>query len=173
MIKAYIFDFFGTLAFYDKSESVKDIVGQEMNDFLFTHKLSDTNISEEKKNKIKEICETWEIGLYKDSEEVVTKLKKKFKIALLSNTYDVTSMRLKKEFKNFFDIFDVVVFSSDMGIEKPNPEMFNHILKKLEVKPEETVMVGDNPKRDIAPASELGMSTILIDRSKQNLGELI
>jgi putative hydrolase of the HAD superfamily len=47
---------------------------------------------------------------------------------------------------------------------KKSKKFFKSILKKLKLKPQEVVMVGDNIKRDIEPAKELGIITILIVR---------
>lgn len=47
---------------------------------------------------------------------------------------------------------------------KPDPRAFLVPLKKFKVKAQEALMVGDELERDIKPAQELGMKTILIDR---------
>ncbi|MDD3735231.1 MAG: HAD family hydrolase [Candidatus Pacebacteria bacterium] len=47
---------------------------------------------------------------------------------------------------------------------KPDPRAFMVPLKKFKVKPEETLMIGDELERDIKPAQKLGIKTILIDR---------
>lgn len=57
-------------------------------------------------------------------------------------------------------IFNAVITWDDTGIRKPNPEPFLAVLKKLEVKPEESIMVGDWAERDIYGAKEVGMITV-------------
>ncbi|HOK35222.1 MAG TPA: HAD family hydrolase [Candidatus Pacearchaeota archaeon] len=47
---------------------------------------------------------------------------------------------------------------------KPDPRAFLVPLKEFKVGPEETLMVGDELERDIKPAQNLGMKTMLIDR---------
>ena len=55
--------------------------------------------------------------------------------------------------------FDVVVTLDDTGKRKPAREPFEKTLAKLAVKPEECLMVGDWPERDMVGAGEAGMIT--------------
>ena len=57
------------------------------------------------------------------------------------------------------DFFDVVVTYEDTGRLKPHRLPFMAALKKLNVKPDECLMVGDMPQRDIIGAQELGIKT--------------
>ncbi|MEO0254672.1 MAG: TIGR02253 family HAD-type hydrolase [candidate division WOR-3 bacterium] len=57
-------------------------------------------------------------------------------------------------------IFNAVVTWDDTGIRKPKPEPFLAVLKKLDVKPNESIMVGDWAERDIYGAKEVGMITV-------------
>jgi len=50
---------------------------------------------------------------------------------------------------------------------KPDPRAFLVPLKEFGIKPEETVMVGDEVERDLIPAKNLGMEVILIDRENK------
>lgn len=45
-------------------------------------------------------------------------------------------------------------------VGKPNPGMFEQALQRLDVSPQETMMVGDRYDTDIAGAIELGMTTV-------------
>ncbi len=57
------------------------------------------------------------------------------------------------------DFFDVVVTFEDTKKHKPNNLPFEAALNKLKLKPEECLMVGDWPERDIKGAKKLGMKT--------------
>jgi len=57
------------------------------------------------------------------------------------------------------DLFDIVVTLEDTGRKKPSRLPFRAVLKKLNKKPSECLMVGDNPRRDIKGARKLGMKT--------------
>lgn len=56
--------------------------------------------------------------------------------------------------------FEVVVAFEDTFKRKPEPEPFLVALQRLNVKPEETLMVGDWAERDIVGAKTLGMVTV-------------
>jgi len=60
---------------------------------------------------------------------------------------------------NFHHIVDAVVTFEDTGERKPSAAPFQRVLKKLQVKPEEALMVGDWAERDIVGASNIGMKT--------------
>lgn len=66
---------------------------------------------------------------------------------------------LRLAYLNLHNLFDAVVTFDDTGIRKPEPEPFLEILKRLEVKPSESLMVGDWAERDIVGAAKLGMKT--------------
>lgn len=57
------------------------------------------------------------------------------------------------------DFFDVVVALEDTGRKKPSTLPFKAAIKKLNLKPNECLMVGDMPQRDIKGAKKLGMKT--------------
>jgi HAD superfamily hydrolase (TIGR01549 family) len=53
-----------------------------------------------------------------------------------------------------------IAISADLGIRKPNPRMFEHVLEFLHVSPWETAMVGDSLSADILGAQSLGIYAI-------------
>ena len=57
-------------------------------------------------------------------------------------------------------IFDTVVAFEDTGEYKPSPVPFRVVLDRLGIRPEEALMVGDWPERDIVGAGELGITTV-------------
>lgn len=61
---------------------------------------------------------------------------------------------------NFHQIFDCVVTFEDTGERKPNPGPFLRALELLKVRPEDAIMVGDWPERDVVGASMVGMTTV-------------
>lgn len=56
--------------------------------------------------------------------------------------------------------YEHMAISADLGIRKPNPDIFMHTLNKLDVRPEEAAMVGDSLKADILGARMLNMLAI-------------
>jgi putative hydrolase of the HAD superfamily len=61
---------------------------------------------------------------------------------------------------NLHHVFDVVVTFDDTHMRKPNPEPFVEALKRLGVKPQESLMVGDWAERDVVGAAQVGMRTV-------------
>jgi putative hydrolase of the HAD superfamily len=55
---------------------------------------------------------------------------------------------------------DAIVFSSEVGVRKPRPEIFYRALDELGVEPDRAVFVGDRLEADIKGAAEVGMTTI-------------
>jgi putative hydrolase of the HAD superfamily len=66
---------------------------------------------------------------------------------------------LRLAYLNFHHIFDAVVTFEDTGERKPNAAPFLAMLKKLDVKSAEALMVGDWAERDIVGARNVGMKT--------------
>ncbi|MCP3682581.1 MAG: TIGR02253 family HAD-type hydrolase [bacterium] len=87
------------------------------------------------------------------------KLKQRgYKIAIVSDAPRLNAwIRLVE--MNIADFFDVVVCFEDTKKTKPSAEPFKKAIRMLKVKPEECLMVGDWPERDIAGAKKVGMKT--------------
>ncbi len=63
----------------------------------------------------------------------------------------------------FFEL-PAVIISDEVGVSKPQPEIFQFALYRAGVKPEEAVMIGNEFRNDIAPAKALGWRTIWLRR---------
>ncbi|WP_456368154.1 TIGR02253 family HAD-type hydrolase [Thermococcus sp.] len=70
------------------------------------------------------------------------------------------------------EYFDQVFISDYLGVKKPHPKIYLKALKKLDVKPEEAVMVGDRLYSDIFGAKSVGMNTIWFRYGKYSNREL-
>lgn len=83
------------------------------------------------------------------------------KIALLSNGNHVTFER-KILSKNpwFRPLFDSMVVSSEVGMRKPDPNIYLHTLQTISALAEEAVFIDDN-RMNIEGARELGIHSIL------------
>ena len=76
---------------------------------------------------------------------------------------------------NSMNLFDAVILSSDIGIIKPDPKIFELMAEKLGVNTDECIMIDDTPV-NIASAINTGMQGIIfdsIDQAKTDLGKLI
>ncbi|MGB9853968.1 MAG: HAD family hydrolase [Candidatus Bathyarchaeales archaeon] len=95
------------------------------------------------------------------------KLLKKFsaenyKLGLVSNfTYaPLIYGALRKTGMNRF--FNAVLVSADVGWRKPHVKIFEEALKRLGVKADEVIYVGDSPDEDIKGAKQLGIKTVYV-----------
>lgn len=57
-------------------------------------------------------------------------------------------------------MFDIVLTFDDTGEKKPSPTPFQRVLDHFRIRPEEALMVGDWPERDITGAAKLGITTV-------------
>ena len=62
--------------------------------------------------------------------------------------------------------FDLVITFEDTGKKKPSQLPFKTAIRKLRMKPEEIMMVGDSIKRDVEGARKLGMKTVFAEYGK-------
>ena len=61
-------------------------------------------------------------------------------------------------------IFDLIIISDEIGIKKPNPELFKYWLKKFNVKGEEALYIGDRLDKDILPSNLNNIHSVYLHR---------
>lgn len=79
------------------------------------------------------------------------------KTAVLSNVFPV-----KEDWKKKWniDIVNKFFFSYETGVLKPDKQAFLNVSQCFNVEPKQCLMIGDSRKKEINPASKLGMKTI-------------
>jgi len=84
------------------------------------------------------------------------------KIGLVSNTIFPERFHLK-ELRRFglYPYLDTYIFSSQMGVRKPHPQIFLKALNELNIDPQQAVFVGDRLVEDVGGAQKVGMKGIL------------
>ena len=70
-------------------------------------------------------------------------------------------------------LFETVVDSHLVGVEKPNPEIFRLALKRMSLRAESTLYIGDLPEVDVKGARSAGLSAVLLDRHDLYLEEAV
>ena len=113
------------------------------------------------------------ISPFDESIDLLKTLTKSYKIGLVSDGYLQVQQR-KWAALGLDSFFDAVVFSDSLGRAnwKPSTAPFKLVLDRLNVAPEFSVYIGDNPRKDFFGARQLGMSTIWIKRSNSEYGDL-
>lgn len=89
------------------------------------------------------------------------------KIGLVTNAPNTT--RSVPNILGIERFFDVLVFSFSVGVLKPDSRIYLVACEKLEVKPSECIFIGDGNDRELDGAKSLGMTTVMIDQSRNEL----
>ena len=97
--------------------------------------------------------------------------KRGLKTAILSNMGDTILASLERDFK-WLDRFDVLIWSYQHGMGKPDEEIYRLTLEKLGVEAGETLFVDDRP-RNIEPARKLGIKALLYSTMEQLKADLV
>jgi len=111
----------------------------------------------------------WE--LYPEVEDVLAKLQPRFQLAVISN-FD-GRLRFILEHLGISKFFRHVFISSELGADKPDPEIYRRALNVTRLKPDEVLHVGDDPERDWQGATAAGLSIFQLDRRKNSLRDLL
>ncbi len=99
-------------------------------------------------------------------KDVLVELSSRYKVALLSNTMSDQPRLLLQE-ADLDKYFDAIYCSRDLGVRKPNPEIFDIVLTELGVHPLNTVHVGDNVEADMYGARDSGITGVWIKSPDQ------
>lgn len=86
-----------------------------------------------------------------------------YKTALLSNNSIKLRQRLVED--GILDLFNEIIISAEVGYQKPQPEIFDILFKKLEVKPDEVIFIDDS-ERSLEGADIIGYNPILFKDNK-------
>src|SRR5882672_4780248 len=114
-------------------------------------------------------ADVWE--LYPEVIGVLEKLRPRFQLAVISN-FD-GRLRFILQHLGISKFFTHIFISSEIGADKPDPEIFRRALNLIDLKPDEVLHVGDDPQRDWKAASAAGLSIFRLDRPKNSLRDLL
>ena len=92
------------------------------------------------------------------------------KSALCSDAPDWLRGQLNEGWK-IADLFDVIIISSEVGLIKPDPEMYLLTLDRLKVLPQEAIFI-DDKENNVIGAQAVGMLGIQFKDSAQTLQEI-
>ena len=109
--------------------------------------------------------------LYPEVVEVLEQLSSRFQLAVVSNFDGRLLMIL--EHLGISKFFSHVFVSSEIGADKPDPEIFRRALQFTKLRPNEALHVGDDPDRDWNAASAVGLLVFKLEREKNSLRDLL
>ncbi len=102
-------------------------------------------------------------------EKILTRLKVRYPLYVISNTNDLHYEYILKEFpilRHFKELFP----SHKVGARKPDVKIYEKVLKKIKCKPEETVFIDDVPKF-VRGAKKVGMQAIRFRSNERLVGD--
>ena len=105
------------------------------------------------------------ITLPADSKEVLSQLSDKYTLALLTDGF-LPAQRLKVQALGIENYFKCIIYTEELGRDcwKPSLAGFEKLIQELNIKPETTVYVADNEKKDFIAPNKLGLGTIKLTR---------
>ncbi|MFW5961938.1 MAG: HAD family hydrolase, partial [bacterium] len=113
------------------------------------------------KDEIADVMLEWEkiLTLKEDTAEILDSLAAEdYNLYILSNFHHKAYEYVSSEY-DFFNYFDGQIISAEVGMVKPEAEIYEHLLDKFNLKSEETLFIDDS-KENIKAALEKGIRVI-------------
>ena len=104
---------------------------------------------------------------------VLRQLHKTHRLGIVSDIWS-RSERFYQELTRagIMELFEVIIFSSDIGVIKPSPKIFQKALDALDVDISRVVYIGDSLRRDVTGAKGFGMAAIWIEQDNVPVKEI-
>lgn len=113
----------------------------------------------------------WKALLFPDAAETLNGLRDMgVRLALVTNGPSEIQ-RGKIDGFGLESFFDVILIEGEFGVGKPDRRVYEHVLGELDVKPEETWMIGDNLEWEVAGPQRAGIAGIWYDPEEEGLPE--
>jgi len=101
-------------------------------------------------------------------KELIEELSRKYRLSILSNTHYPEVIHENLEKMGIKDYFHKIYTSVEIGIQKPNKEIFNFLLQDLDISADKAIFVGDSYKDDYLGAKSVHMHCFLIDNQRKH-----
>jgi len=145
---------------FNSSVTSMSTIGQASQDEIWGSVQDNLSLNTKELEKLK--VDFWE-GDFIDTTlmDSVKSLRPKFRTAILSNAW----MGARELFKDVYNIIegetvDKIIVSCEVGLVKPDPDIYRHTAKQMDVQLGEILFI-DDFKKNIDSASKLGMKTHL------------
>ena len=108
--------------------------------------------------------------------EFLQLLTRKYKLFLLTNTDEIHISRFEHKagitfFSDFYQCFEKVYYSYEMGMRKPDPAIFKLILNKYDLSPKRTLFI-DDKKINTDTAASLGINVWNLQVGQEDVVDL-
>ena len=199
MYKNYIFDFGKVIVEFEPQYMTKQYIKDEneiklAQDIIFDRvywdrldagTISDSEVIEGIKSRLPESLHESAIKVYKNwyynipfiegMPELIKAIKAKGgKLFLLSNISVTFAENYTKvaEIAELFSLFDGLVFSAPIGMVKPTPQIFEHLLSKYKLDAKDCIFIDDNAN-NIMGAESVGIKGYLFDGDAKSLKSVL
>jgi len=142
------------LIFIDVAPSVKDVDRDNFFEIAYEH-----------------FAEAGVWQLYPEVIDVLQALPGQLRLAVVSN-FD-GRLRMILEQLGISKFLSFVFVSSEIGADKPDPEIFRRALRFADFSPNDVLHVGDDPERDWNAAAAAGLQVFKLERPKNSLRDLL
>ena len=108
------------------------------------------------------------VRLVPGTMELLDYLKPKYHLHLITNGFQEIQ-HIKLSGSGMEPYFETLTVSEEVGVKKPNPEIFHYALNKAHANAEESLMIGDEMAVDIDGARAAGIDTVFFNQKGENV----
>ena len=108
------------------------------------------------------------VRLVPGTMELLDYLKPKYHLHLITNGFQEVQ-HTKLSGSGLEPYFETLTVSEEVGVKKPNPEIFHYALRKANASPTESLMIGDEMAVDIDGARAAGIDQIFYNASGKTI----
>jgi putative hydrolase of the HAD superfamily len=103
-------------------------------------------------------------AVYPDVRPCLEALSGRYRLGIVANQPSEVREAMRRDgLERYFEVWGV---SDDIGLEKPDPGLFTHVLRAAGVTPSRSAMVGDRLDYDVRPARRAGMRAVWLLRGE-------
>lgn len=111
-----------------------------------------------------------------ENVKLLKKLRKKYRLFLVSNTNELHIKAIRQEagpflYKQFENQFEKIYYSFEVGMRKPDTQLFKKVLEENDLDPRETFYLDDG-KEHLKSAKKLAIQTFYFDPESMNINEI-
>lgn len=105
----------------------------------------------------------YQTNLFPGTKETLTELKNNdYQLHIITNGFKEVQF-IKLENSGILNYFDDILCSEEVGVNKPNPLVFQKALERTSAKNTESIMIGDDFNADVLGAEKCGIRGVLFD----------
>lgn len=111
--------------------------------------------------QIVDACNTIVLDCLKNVQPLLTCLAIQYKMVMVSNFYG-NLVHVLKDY-NMLHYFETIIESSDVGVRKPNPEIYTLGIRSLGLPADACLVIGDSYTKDMEPGKVNGCKTLWLN----------